>query len=246
MGRPLSTAEFAASADYEAKVRPGTSVFDPVLAEAAYRWWCPPGGSVLDPFAGGSTRGAVAAHLGLRYTGVDLRADQVEANDRCPAVQSLPKKARPSWLVGDAAALPAEAGDGHDFILSCPPYHDLEVYSDDERDLSTLGWADFLVAYRQAIDLAAVRLAPNRFAAWVIGEVRDPAGRLRGLVPATFDAFASAGLAPHDEAVLVTPAGALALRAGRSFSTRKIARCHQVLLVFCKGDPATAAEAVGR
>ena len=38
----------------------GTSIFDPVLCELAYRWWCPPGGTVLDPFAGGSVRGLVA------------------------------------------------------------------------------------------------------------------------------------------------------------------------------------------
>ena len=28
----------------------GTSIFDPVLCELAYRWFCPPGGVVLDPF----------------------------------------------------------------------------------------------------------------------------------------------------------------------------------------------------
>src|SRR6185295_8430413 len=28
----------------------GTSIFDPVLCELAYKWFCPPGGSILDPF----------------------------------------------------------------------------------------------------------------------------------------------------------------------------------------------------
>ena len=39
----------------------GTSIFDPVLCEIAYRWFCPEGATVLDPFAGGSVRGIVAA-----------------------------------------------------------------------------------------------------------------------------------------------------------------------------------------
>ena len=39
----------------------GTSIFDPVLCELAYRWFCPPGGTVLDPFAGGSVRGIVSS-----------------------------------------------------------------------------------------------------------------------------------------------------------------------------------------
>jgi hypothetical protein len=38
-----------------------TSIFDPVLCEIAYRWFCPSGGTVLDPFAGGSVRGIVAS-----------------------------------------------------------------------------------------------------------------------------------------------------------------------------------------
>jgi len=58
----------------------GTSIFDPVLCEVAYRWYAPPGGRILDPFAGGSVRGVVAAVLGYDYTGIDLRQEQVEAN----------------------------------------------------------------------------------------------------------------------------------------------------------------------
>ena len=58
----------------------GTSIFDPVLCELAYRWFSPVGGAVLDPFAGGSVRGIVAAALARRYTGIDLRPEQIEAN----------------------------------------------------------------------------------------------------------------------------------------------------------------------
>ena len=58
----------------------GTSIFDPVLCELVYRWFCPPGGVVLDQFAGGSVRGIVAGCLGLRYYGVDLSGVQVKAN----------------------------------------------------------------------------------------------------------------------------------------------------------------------
>jgi len=58
----------------------GTSIFDPVLCELAYRWFCPPGGLVLDPFAGGSVRGIVAAKCGRRYIGIDLSERQCEAN----------------------------------------------------------------------------------------------------------------------------------------------------------------------
>ena len=58
--------------DYEAETVTGSSVFDPVLCELAYKWFCPPkGAGVLDPFHGGEVRGVVASHLGIKYTGVD-------------------------------------------------------------------------------------------------------------------------------------------------------------------------------
>ena len=57
-----------------------TSIFDPVTCELAYRWFTPPGARVLDPFAGGSVRGVTASVLARWYYGVELRAEQVEAN----------------------------------------------------------------------------------------------------------------------------------------------------------------------
>ena len=56
LGRELTTEAFLAD-HYQASDAPaasGTSIFDPVLCEIAYRWFCPAGGTVLDPFAGGS------------------------------------------------------------------------------------------------------------------------------------------------------------------------------------------------
>lgn len=35
------------------------------------------GGTILDPFAGGSVRGIVANFLGFNYTGLELRPEQV-------------------------------------------------------------------------------------------------------------------------------------------------------------------------
>ena len=48
------------------------SVFDPVLTEIMYLWFCPKNGTILDPFAGGSVRGVVASFMKLKYIGVSL------------------------------------------------------------------------------------------------------------------------------------------------------------------------------
>ncbi len=59
-------------------------------------------------------------------------------------------------------------------------------------------------------------------------------------------AFEAAGLKLYNEAVLVTSAGSLPLRAGKPFEkSRKLGKSHQNVLVFVKGDPVAATAAVG-
>lgn len=233
----------------------GVSIFDPVLCELAYRWFSPPAGHVLDPFAGGSVRGIVATALGRHYTGVELRPEQVAANaDQARVIiPRLTSSAigHPLWLEGDSREILPTLADREDvpaadLVFSCPPYADLEVYSDDPADLSNMAYDDFLTAYRQIIAASCALLRDDRFAVWVIGEVRDKRGLYRGLVPDTIRAFTDAGLALYNEAVLVTPVGSLPIRAGRQFAAgRKLGKTHQTVLVFCKGDPRAAADACG-
>ena len=218
-----------------------TSVFDPVLCELAYRWFTPPGARVLDPFAGGSVRGVTASVLARWYYGVELRAEQVEAN-RTQA--HLGTDIEPTWIEGDATSLRETfTGDEEfDFIFTCPPYADLEVYSDDERDLSNQPWPLFLENYRAAIRDSLSYLRRDRFAAWVISDVRDKRGNYRGLVAETVRAFQDAGAHLHNDAVLLEMVGSAAIRAPRTFeATRRVIRTHQHLLVFVKGDAKKAA-----
>lgn len=223
----------------------GTSIFDPVLCELAYRWFCPPGGMILDPFAGGSVRGIVASKLGRPYMGVDLSERQVNANFE--QAKSICKKPMPIWYQGDSTMLSDIVGKvTFDFVFSCPPYFDLEVYSDDPDDLSKMTWEDFGHAYRRIIKQCSERLADNRFAAFVIGDVRDERGFYRDLPGLTIHCFEEAGLRLYNRAILVTAAGSLPVRVGRQFETaRKLGNTHQYLLQFVKGDPRKATEAIG-
>ena len=226
----------------------GTSIFDPVLCELAYRWFCPPGGLVLDPFAGGSVRGIVAAKLGRPYVGIELRPEQIEANQNQAGRILGPDDAGCDWVVGDsrdlATLLPADTFA--DMVFSCPPYYDLELYSEDPRDLSNMPWGEFLEAYRAIIAAAVARLRDDRFAVWVIGDVRDKQGFYRGLPWRTVEAFEMAGTRYYNEAVLVTAVGSLPLRVRKQFEAgRKLGKSHQNVLVFCKGDPRAAATAIG-
>src|SRR5439155_711922 len=91
----LSSGGTDGTAGAVANEAPGTSIFDPVVCELAYRWFAPEGGTVLDPFAGGSVRGIVASRLGHPYIGIDLSARQIDANrlqaaDICGTADPVP------------------------------------------------------------------------------------------------------------------------------------------------------------
>jgi hypothetical protein len=220
-----------------------TSVFDPVLCELAYRWFSRPGAVVLDPFAGGSVRGLVASTLARWYYGVDIRPEQVAAN--C-AQADIASDITPTWLVGDATRLHETTGlpDEVDLVFSCPPYADLEVYSDDPRDISTWPYELFVEGHAKAIRDAVSRLRPDRYAVWVIGDVRDPrSGAYRGLVAETARAFRATGCHFLNEFITVDMAPSAGLRAERPFvANRKATKVHQNLLVFVKGDIRRAAQ----
>jgi predicted RNA methylase len=220
------------------------SIFDPVICELAYRWFCPPGGAVLDPFAGGSVRGVVASKLGRRYLGIELRAEQVAAN-RTQAL-ALCTAPAPEWIEGDARRLDGLELAPVDLVFTCPPYGDLERYSDDPRDLSQMVYEEFVLAYRRIVRLAMDRLAEDRFALVVVSDFRDRDGFYRGFVVDTVRAFEDAGGRLYNDAVLLTAPGSARLRARRLFvAGRKLAKVHQNVLVFCKGDPKRATKAIG-
>jgi hypothetical protein len=228
----------------------GTSVFDPVLTETMIRWYAPAGGRIYDPFAGGSVRGIVAMALGRHYAGGDIRQEQLDANftqrDVFRAEHPLGNGSA-GWTLHDAAtAWELEPGDpGVDMILTCPPYGDLEVYSDLPEDVSNMGFDEFADAYTDAIAHAVAALAPNRFSVWVVGNYRDQrTGHMRDLVGLTISGHVRAGAHYHSECVVVDPVGTGAMRAAATFKAlRRPIRTHQQCLIFVKGDVRQAAAA---
>jgi hypothetical protein len=221
-----------------------SSVFDPVICEIAYRWFCKPGGVVLDPFAGGSVRGIVASVLGNPPVGVDLRVEQVIAN-RAQA-EKICSDPLPTWICGDSRDPTTLLAAGKaDILFSCPPYGDLEVYSDDPLDLSTMSFERFAEAYAEIIKRSAAQLRQNRFAVFVVGDFRDKkTGAYRNFPGRTITAFADAGMQLYNDAILVTAVGSLPVRTTKQFQAgRKLGKTHQNILVFVKGDGKIAAQA---
>lgn len=210
-----------------------TSIFDPVLCEILYNWFCPDNGAILDPFCGGSVRGIVANYLGYYYTGIDIRQEQIDSN-REQALDILSIDNQPNYYVGDSNKVLDNFANRFDFVFSCPPYSNLEVYSDLEGDISNMNYNDFMIAYSSIIKKCCDLLKNGAFACFVVGEVRDKKGNYIGFVPDTINAFKSCGMQFYNEIIFLTSLGSAAIRANNNMMSQKVVKVHQNILVFKK------------
>lgn len=216
-----------------------TSIFDPVLCEVCYKWFNIENGKILDPFAGGSVRGIVASILGYEYAGIDLRKEQIEANMANAKEMNLEKM--PNWVCDDSLNIDEHIEDDSvDMIFSCPPYGDLEKYSDDERDLSNMDYEKFVEVYSKIIQKCLKKLKQDRFAVFVVGDIRDKKGFYRDFIGDTKKAFITNGAYLYNEIILLNALGTASIRAdanGNFTKFRKVCKIQQNVLVFYKGEP---------
>jgi DNA modification methylase len=213
---------------------PYQSIFDPALCEVLYHWFCQEGGTILDPFAGGSVRGIVANYLGYKYTGIDIRQEQIESN-RDQALKILPIENQPQWYVGDSNELLGNKWNiEFDLVMSCPPYADLEVYSDLDGDISNKPYHKFIELYESIIEKSCANLKKGGLACFVVGEVRDKNGFYLGFVPDTIKAFEKCGMRFYNEAILLNAIASASMRANGNMKSKKLVKVHQNILVFKK------------
>jgi len=220
------------------------SIFDPVLCELMYDWFVPKGGKILDPFAGGSVRGIVAEEMGYKYTGIDLSSSQIIENQK--------QSEKPTWIQGDADKVLFGMDGRFDFVFTCPPYYDLEVYSDNKDDLSTMREEQFDSKLESILYKSTIKLKNNRFFGIVVSEVREPSitgkysiGNYRGLVRKTIEMCERHGLKFYNDMVLFNSQHQ-ASRVGKTYfeRNRKIPSVHQNVLIFVKGNPDIATEEI--
>jgi DNA modification methylase len=213
---------------------PYQSIFDPALCEVLYHWFCKENGDILDPFAGGSVRGIIAHYLGYNYTGIDIRQEQIDSN-REQALEILDIKNQPNWYVGDSnVVLDTKFNKEFDLVFSCPPYADLEVYSDLNGDISNMNYKDFLLAYESIIEKSCLHLKSGGYACFIVGEVRDKKGNYIGFVPDTINAFKKCGMDYYNEAILLNAIASASMRANGNMKSKKLVKVHQNILVFKK------------
>ena len=105
------------------------------------------------------------------------------------------------------------------------------------RDISNMDYVGFCKVYAEIIAIACRKLKQDRFAVFVVGDVRDKKGFYRNFVDYTKKCFNDNGCMTYNEAILVDMLGTAMLRANQTFRSRKLVKTHQNVLVFYKGNP---------
>jgi DNA modification methylase len=211
----------------------GVSLLDPVMAEIVCRWFGLENCKTFDCFAGDSVFGYVSAYLGNDFTGIELRPEQVSLNNE--RVEGMTAR----YICDDGQNVARHiAPASQDLLFSCPPYFDLEKYSDLENDASNQdSYEDFIKILENAFKSAVTCLKDDRFAVIVVSDVRDKStGFYYDFCGDIKRIFKEAGMPLYNEIILIESGASTALRASRYMETRKVAKMHQNILVFYKGN----------
>lgn len=201
----------------------------PLMEYILVRYGGGKGNKILDPFAGGPPRGIVASLMGYEYHGVDVRQEAID-EDRA-VCKKLGLDAH--YYLGDACILDIPVTD-FDVCISCPPYYNLEVYSDQPNDLSVCKtYNEFNTAMWQVANAHVGHMKPGAFICMVVGNFRDKkTAELIDFRGDTVHNFRDNGFLFWQDIVLSKSKGSAAVRAATSWKGKKLVPCHEYLLVF--------------
>jgi DNA modification methylase len=208
------------------------SIFPAPLMEMILMRYCPPGGKVLDAFAGGPPRGLVSAIMGHEYVGFEIREDQIDENREILRALKLEGC---TYIRGDGRYL--DTDDIFDCAVTCPPYFDLEVYSQDPDDISTsANYQEFNASMWLCAQAHFDRMKPGAFVCIIVGLFRNKTnGELIDFPADTVENFKDAGFLYWQHIILSKNFASAAVRAGNAWNGgKKLVPRHENLLVFRK------------
>jgi hypothetical protein len=208
------------------------SVFPaPLMEMILVRYAGKVGNSVLDAFAGGPPRGLVSTIMGYKYTGFEIREEQIRENK---ATLSSLKIKGAKYIVGDGRFL--STNELYDCAITCPPYFNLEKYSERGDDLSNLSnYSEFNASVWLCAHSHFCRLKPGAFACIIVGLFRDKkTGELIDFPAHTVENFREAGFIYWQHIILSKNFASAAIRAGNAWLGHKLVPRHENLLIFRK------------
>lgn len=207
-----------------------TSIFNPHLAQMIISAYAPIGARIFDPFAGGGTRGFVSSAMKHEYFGIEIRQNEV---DRLKA-RMAEIGTYFEVVCGDSRNYPIDTS-AFDFSLTCPPYYDLEIYSDIEGDMSNVQtYGQFTGMLRDSIKTTYKALKQGSLSVWVVGNFRDKRGDLRHFNGDFVRLATECGFRLHDELIFWGASNVAFQRSGQFVANRRSVRVHEYIIILIK------------
>jgi len=214
-----------------------TSYFNPKLCKMVYSSYCPKNGTIFDPFSS-VVRPYVAKILDYNYTGCEVRKDECDKINNILNTNALFETSEVNVLNMDCREF--ESDKKFDLIFTCPPYWNLETYSEQDNDMSAISnYADFLVEMGRVYSKCSSLMYEESYCCFVVADFRDYSeGRklINRLVPFVSDMIRcgeDAGLSLYDKVIIKKPMGTAPSRL-KLWNKRKTVRIHEELLIFKK------------
>ena len=207
------------------------SIFNPETAIAICKMYGKQDGVCFDPFAGGGTRAIIASKCGMSYIGCEIRGEEVKAiYERCHENNVLNIKI----LNCSSTSVPDMNDNSSDFLITCPPYYDLEKYDGGEQDLSMAPtYQGFLDGIRLVARESHRILKPDSYSCWVVGLHRNSGMELLPLHHDIAKIHQEEGFFFKEEVILhMENTGAIRRVGGFEKGGKHLVRTHEYLLVF--------------
>lgn len=157
------------------------STFPQNVGRILVEFYCPPNGTVYDPFAGHNSRMQLVFELGRNYIGVDVSKNFMRANRKIKDILYSRRSASFNLADNDAEITLIEGCSSKvdyedsvmDFIITSPPYWNIEYYGDEKEQLGTAKTYQRFIKLLEYHVMECFRvLKPEAFCCWAINDFR--------------------------------------------------------------------------
>ena len=216
------------------------SIYNPLQAKFILEYYTRKNDIILDPFMGRATRPLVTQYLNRKYIGFDTSSKTIELNKSL-----LEKHGYTDYTLyhedGTELNKLKEISNFVDAVFTCPPYYDIEKYSDEPGDLSHLKYDDFNNRIANLFNRLYDLIKPSSYKDMEFHPVIITVGTIRkgdkGLIDMDyiFQEYAKkAGFVLYDKLFTenITPGAGFTFR--RNYCYRYLTKNYETTLVFMK------------
>jgi len=205
------------------------SVFNPHLVQMIISAYCPLNARIYDAFGGGGTRGYVSTKMGHKYTGIEIRKEEVDR------LKEQMKKWNIHFEILNEDSSKYKPNKMFNFAFTCPPYYDLEIYSNLDGDLSnSYSYGNYLDKLKMVLRNIYDVLEENSFAIFVVGDFRNKEGFLEHLNGDLVRIASYVGFKLWDEIIWMGASNVALTRCGKFEVNRKSVRMHEYIIILKK------------